>query len=79
MDREKVLEQFGQIENKIENLIKTCKRLEAVNADLENKCRGLEAQLQEKITAERENDEVKGLIRSKIDSLMGKLDEFTEE
>lgn len=78
MDREKVLQQFGQIENKIENLIKTCKRLEAENAELENKCRVLEEQLQEKISAEQENNEVKGLIRSKIDSLMGKLDEFTE-
>jgi FtsZ-binding cell division protein ZapB len=79
LEREKVLEQFGQLENRIENLISSVKRLEAENVELKNKNQELGTQLQAKIMAERENDEVKGLIRSKIDSLMGKLDEFTEE
>ena len=74
MDRETVLEQFSQLEKKIENLVETCKRLEAANADLAVQKQQLSEQLQEKISAEKQHHELKGLIRSRIENLMGKLD-----
>lgn len=79
MDRETVLQQFNTLEKKIEHLIKVCKQLEAANAELKQSKDQLATQLQTKIAAEKQNEELKNLVRSKIDSLMGRLDEFTEE
>ncbi len=79
MDQETVLQQFDKLEKKIEYLVETCKRLESARAELERNNQQLVAQLQEKIIVEREHDELKGLVRSKIDSLMGRLDEYTTE
>ena len=77
MDQETVLQQFVELERKIEHLIENCKRLESANSELEQENQNLTAQLQEKIASERQHDELKTLIRSRIDSLMGRLDDFT--
>jgi hypothetical protein len=79
LDQESVLRQFGILENKIEYLIQNCKRLESANAELEQNNQQLTAQLDIKIAAEKQFDELKGLVRSKLDSLMGRLDEYTGE
>lgn len=79
MDRETVLQQFSQLEKKIEDLIESCKRLESLNADLNQQNQQLSQQLQEKITTEQEHDDLKGLIRSRIENLMGKLDGIAGE
>ena len=79
MDRETLISQFGVLENKIEHLIRTCKRLEAESSALKQENQQIKAQLQEKTDAERQNQELKDLVRSKIDSLMGRLDELSEE
>lgn len=70
-----VLQHFDALENKIEHLIETCRQLEVAKADLLQKNNELERRLQEQLT---EHQELKGLIRSKIDSLMGRLDELAE-
>jgi hypothetical protein len=46
---------------------------------LEQRNQQLAAQLEEKILAEKKDQDLKSLIRSKIDSLMGRLDEFTND
>ncbi len=79
MDRETVINQFGELEHKIDYLIRTCKRLEAERSALKEENQALSMQLQEKVEAQEQNDELKDLIRAKIDSLMGRLDEFSEE
>lgn len=79
MDRETVLQQFSQLEKKIEDLIESCKRLETAKADLELQNQQLSQQLQEKIANEQEHDDLKGLIRSRIENLMGKLDGIAGE
>lgn len=76
MEHENVLNQFGALEKKIEKLIGTCIRLEKEKVELANKMEDLSAQLKDKADIERANDELKGTIRSKIDSLMGRLDEY---
>ena len=78
MDQETVLQQFDKLEKKIEYLVETCKNLEKTKIELEQHNQHLTAQLQEKLASEKEHDELKGLIRSKIDSLMGRLDEYSE-
>lgn len=79
LEQEFVLKHFGILENRIDELIKNCKRLESEKAELEQKNQQLTAQLEVKIAAERQFDELKGLVRSKLDSLMGRLDEYTGE
>jgi predicted nucleic acid-binding Zn-ribbon protein len=79
LDRETVLQQFSQLEKKIEDLIESCKRLESTNADLNQQNQQLSQQLEEKIATEQEHDDLKGLIRSRIENLMGKLDGIAGE
>ncbi len=79
MDQETVLQQFEYLEQKIEQLIKTCERYEAENIELKRNYDLLATQLQEKEASEKQNEELKALVRSKIDSLMGRLSKFTEE
>ena len=78
MDSDNILEYFDKIENKVETLIEDRNSLEASNNELKANIAQLEASLQEKIEQEKRQDEVKTLIRSKIDSLMGRLDGITE-
>ena len=78
MDNEFFLSQFDQIEKKVEQLIVVCKSLEVTNLELSNKIKSLEEELQGKIEAEKKIAEEKALIRSKIDNLLVKLEESTE-
>jgi peptidoglycan hydrolase CwlO-like protein len=78
LDNEAILKQFGEIEQKIDSLVKTNRQLESANEELKAKIESLEADLQEKNELENRNDEVKALIRSKIDSLMERLDGVKE-
>ena len=79
MDRETILQQFSAIESKISLLVNKNHDLEAANSELQRMNDSLKLQLDEKIAAEKQNDELKSLVISKIDGLMGKLNEFTEE
>lgn len=78
MDNETILKQFGEIEKKIDSILKTNKTLESANLELKEKLTNLEAELQQKIELENRNNEVKTLIRTRIDSLMERLDGITE-
>ena len=79
MDTETVLNQFNELEKRLDYLIETSKRLEADNARLVQEKQILSDQLREKVEAERQHNELKDLVKSKIDSLMGRLDEISEE
>ena len=72
------MSQFDQIEKKVEQLIVICKSLEVTNLELSNNIKSLEEELQGKIEAEKKIAEEKALIRSKIDKLLVRLDELTE-
>jgi regulator of replication initiation timing len=79
VDRDTVINQFSELENRIDYLIRTCKRLEAESAALKEENQALTTQLQEIMETQKQNDELKDLVVSKIDSLMGRLDEYSEE
>ncbi len=79
MDRETIVNRFGEIEQRIEQLIENCKRLEDENAELKENLQRLTVSLQEKESAVRQHDELKDLVRTKIESLMGRLDKLSEE
>ena len=78
MENEVILQQFNEIEEKVERVIKTCKALEATNLELRDEIGRLEKELQGKVEVENSYAEERGLIRSKIDSLLVKLEDITE-
>jgi len=78
LDNEFILRQFEEIEKKVEKVIDVYKSLEATNLKFKNKIKGLEEELQGKVDAETNYTQEKALIRSKIDSLLVRLEDIIE-
>ncbi|MDH4204153.1 MAG: cell division protein ZapB [Desulfobacteraceae bacterium] len=78
MDNEFILKQFEEIEKKVENLINVCKSFKTTNLELRNKVERLEEELQGKVETENNYAQERALIRSKIDGLLGRLEDMTE-
>ena len=78
MDNEFILKQFDEIEKKVENLVNVYKSFETTNLELRNKVERLEEELQGKVEAENNYAQERALIRSKIDGLLGRLEDMTE-
>ncbi len=78
MDNELILRQFEEIEKKVESLIEVNKSREATNLELRNKIKRLEEELQGKVEAENNYVEEKALIRSRIDSLLVRLEDIVK-
>ncbi|MBC2694997.1 MAG: cell division protein ZapB [Desulfobacteraceae bacterium] len=78
MDNAVILQQFEEIEKKIETLIQICKSHEVANSELKEKIKRLNEELQVKIEAENSYAKERDLVRSKINGLLGKLDEIIE-
>jgi FtsZ-binding cell division protein ZapB len=79
LDQQTILQQFESLERKTEQLIEACKRREVQINELKQANELLTSQINEKLAAEKQNDELKALVRTKIDGLMGRLSEFAEE
>lgn len=78
MNNESILRQFEEIEKKVESLIEVNKSLEATNLELRNKIKRLEEELQGKVEAENNYVEERALIRSRIDSLLVRLEDIAK-
>ncbi|MGD2185484.1 MAG: hypothetical protein PVI71_05115 [Desulfobacterales bacterium] len=78
MDNAIISNQFKEIEKKVARLIEVCKEHEATNFELKNKIKSLEEELLGKIKAEKSYAKERALIRSKIDSLLVRLEEIIE-
>jgi len=78
LDNAIISRQFNDIEKKVARLIEICKRHEAANLELKDKIKSLEEELLGKIEAEKSYVKEKALIRSKIDSLLVKIEENME-
>ena len=78
MTDEEVLSQFDKIEEKVEKLIETCRSLEAANVELNNKYERLKQEADGKADAEKRYIEQRDLIRSKVDSLLTRLNSYSE-
>jgi protein-arginine kinase activator protein McsA len=74
LDNAIISSQFNDIEIKVARLIEICKKHEAANLELKNKIKSLEEELLGKIEAEKSDAQEKALIRSKIDSLLVKIE-----
>jgi protein-arginine kinase activator protein McsA len=78
LDNESILRQFEEIEKKVESLIEVNKLLEETNLELRNKIKRLEEELQGKVEAENNYVEERALIRSRIDSLLVRLEDIAK-
>ena len=79
MDSETVLQNFERLENRVERLIEAIHQLKVENEALKQEKELLASQLSAKADAEQQNEELKSLVRSKIDNLMGRLSEFVDD
>ncbi len=79
LDKELILKQFDEIEQKVEKIIGICRSLENTNLELRDKIESLENHLKEKDQAEKNYIKEKDLIRTKIDGLLVKLNDFAED
>jgi len=78
LDNAVILQQFEEIEKKIEGLFQVCKSYEAANSELKEKIKRLNEEIQVRVEAENSYIKERELVRSKIDGLLSKLDEITE-
>ena len=78
MESDLIIRQFEQIEQRVGDLIETCKDYEAANIELKNQVVKLQEELQAKQETENRYMEEKSLVRSKIDGLLAKLDTVAE-
>jgi uncharacterized coiled-coil DUF342 family protein len=79
LNREVIMRQFEELEQKLEKVVALCKSYETINSELKNKIVKIEEELQGKIEAEKSYSQERDLIRSRIDNLLSKLNGFTED
>jgi predicted RNase H-like nuclease (RuvC/YqgF family) len=77
LEKQIVIEKFDAIERKIEGLIETNQQLTNENIRLQEEIEDLTHQLDSLRENEQRQEEVKTIIRSKIDTIMAKLDDFS--
>ena len=73
-----LMQQFEEIEQKVERLIVICGLLEAKNIQLGNTISSLESELRLKTEALENLSDERAMIRSKIDTLLVKLENVAE-
>ena len=74
VDMETILKQFERIEQKVEGVVQARQQLQKQNDDLNDRIGQLENLIREKVEAEKKHEELTALVRSKIDSLIGRLE-----
>lgn len=77
MDNDVVLQQFEEIERKIEKVIERCKSLEAENPRLLSEIERLNRELGAKTEAEKNFLDERELVRLKIDDLLARLENIS--
>jgi len=73
-----LMQQFEEIEQKVERLIAICSSLEARNIQLKHSITSLESEIHIKSESLEKLSEERTLIRSKIDALLVKLENIAE-
>lgn len=75
MDEEGIDKQFQRLESRVEELVRLCTELQDAKSELYQKIEVLESQLAAKDESERTYLEERSMIRSRMDSLLEKLDQ----
>ena len=75
MDETSIFQEFDRLESKINGLIEQCGTLKRQNAQLEARNNSLEEELLQKLEAEEKLTEERNLVRSRVDSLLARVNE----
>jgi exonuclease VII small subunit len=75
VEEETIPAQFRRLEDRVGQLVRRCSELERGKADLETKIKEYQQALEAKDAAEQTYREEKRVIRSRIDDLLGRLNE----
>lgn len=75
MDIDALFSQFAEIEKKVEKLIEICRSQQTANLQIHDKIKQLEEELHVKNETVKRQMEEKALIRSRIDTLLAKLED----
>ncbi len=78
METDEVMLQLDSLVEKVDGLIKQCESLQQENADLSDRIRRLESELEQKTESENHFSRQKDQIRSKIDGLIARIDSVAE-
>ena len=78
VDEEGFAEQFKKLEDRVEELVRMCNELQNAKAELGKKVEKLEKSLAAKDESEQGYLEERSMIRSRMDSLLEKLDQVFE-
>jgi hypothetical protein len=78
MGNEFIKEKFDDIDGKVDFLIELCRGLRLENQELLLKVKGLETDLDNKNETEEEFSKQDALVKSKIDGLLTKLNNFSD-
>ena len=76
MEETAVLDQFDAIEKRVGQLIEICRALESENSELKSNVDRLERELQAKVEGESRHQAERVTIRTRIDTLLAKLEGF---
>ena len=79
MDNELILQQFDEIEQRIETLMEERESLKVANSELLSKVDALETKIETNFVEEKRNAETKRLVKSKIESLINRLGDVGEK
>ena len=78
MDEDSISQRFDRLKERVERLVQTCSELRESKSGLETKVKDLEQGLKTKEAAEQSYMEEKSVIRSKMDDLLGRLDQVLD-
>jgi hypothetical protein len=78
LDSDTIVKQFEDIERKVDGLLEVCRRLQSTNSELNQKILQLEHELESKVEEEKRYQAEKDLIRSKVDSLLTRLEDIAD-
>jgi chromosome segregation ATPase len=78
VETDEVMLQLDTLQERVEHLIERCHTLERDNTDLRTKVQHLESELDQKVETENQFIRQKTQIRSRIDSLLAKLNNSAE-
>ncbi len=75
VDEEGIDKQFERLENRVEELVRLCTELQNTKSELYQRIEELESKLAAKDETERNYLEERSMIRSRMDSLLERLDQ----
>lgn len=73
-----IMDQFLALEERVDKLLRVCRNLQDRKTDLEARVSGLEKALEQKGVSTQIYEEERAAIRSRVDVLVGRLNDIME-